>query len=62
MRMNREDFTDGSVEQAIYDYWDNRLDQDGFRNTLLRLPKKELVGFIILIQQKGKLGSGYIHP
>ena len=60
--MNRNDFTDGSVEQVIFDHWDNRIDQDGFRNTLLRLPKKDLVDFIMLIQQKGKFGDGYIHP
>lgn len=60
--MNRDDFTEGSVEQVIFDHWDNRINQDGFRNKLLRLPKKELVDFIILIQQKGKFGDGYIHP
>lgn len=60
--MNRDDFTEGSVEQAIFDLWDNRIDDQQFSDALMKLPQKDLIDFILQLQDKGKFGSGYIHP
>lgn len=61
--MNREDFTEGSVGQALFDLWDGRKEAEETAFILRnRIPKKELVDFIMEAQSKGVFGHGYIHP
>jgi hypothetical protein len=61
--MNREDFTENSIEQVIFDFWNNRIDEEELR---LRLSNKytnqeDLIEFILMLQGKGKL-QGICHP
>jgi hypothetical protein len=56
--MNREDFTEGSVEQVIFDYWDGKTKD--LEQELTKVNKKELVEFIAEVQSKG-LFEGYCH-
>ena len=61
--MNREDFTENSIEQLLFDFWDNRIDEEELR---LRLSNKftnqeDLIEFILMLQGKGKL-QGICHP
>lgn len=61
--MNREDFTEGSVEQALFDLWDGKREAEGTAFLLHnRIPKRKLVDFIMEAQSKGVFGNGYIHP
>ena len=61
--MNREDFTEGSVEMALFDLWSGDKDKDFVSYLLLDcITKRELVDFIMLAQSKGVFGNGYIHP
>lgn len=57
--MNREDFTEDSVEQKIFDYWNG--ESKTIKQSLSYCTKKELVEFISELQGKGIL-KGYCHP
>lgn len=59
--MNREDFTEGSVSQTIFDFWEGKHPKDLRFILLNRKTKRELVDFIIEAQSKGRFGGGYIH-
>ena len=59
--MDREDFTEGSISQIIFDFWDGRIKDRKFYTRLNRVAKKDLVEFIIEAQQKGLFGNRYIH-
>ena len=59
--MNREDFTEGSVEQIIFDFWDGTQKQSDFEMALMEKDKQSLVDFIVVAQGKGIFGNGYIH-
>lgn len=60
--MNREDFTEGSVHQIIFDYCNGAVWQpDEFYRQLFDYPtRRDLVDFIVEIQSKGFL-KGYCH-
>jgi hypothetical protein len=60
--MHRENFTEGSVSQIIFDIWDHPdWTDEQAEKKLMRKPKKELVDFILTAQSKGRFGNGYIH-
>jgi hypothetical protein len=60
--MNREDFTEGSVGQIIFNFWDGRINkQSDFESALLECDKQSLVDFIMQAQGAGRFGGGYIH-
>jgi len=60
--MDRENFTEGSIFQIIFDYWNKRIrTENGFKRKLMLKSKAELADFIIQAQSQGIFGNGYIH-
>ena len=61
--MSREMFKEGSIQQIIFDYWnDPNMDEEDFRKKFNHITKVDLVDFIIECQAKGLFGNGFIHP
>lgn len=61
--MKREDFTENSIEQVLFDFWDNRIDEAELRLCLSNkyTNQENLIDFILMLQGKGKL-QGICHP
>ena len=61
--MNREDFTENSIERLLFDFWDNRIDEEELRVCLSNkyTNQEDLIEFILMLQGKGKL-QGICHP
>lgn len=60
--MTREDFTEGSINQLIFEFWDGKITQDELRDRLVDFGSYDLAEFIIDTQGCGRFGDGYIHP
>ncbi len=59
----RTSFPENSVEQIIWDYWDNSSNTTSdFENALSALDKGTLVDFIMSAQSKGRFANGFITP
>ena len=61
--MNREDFTETSIEQVLFDFWNNSIDEAEVRLCLSSkyTNQEDLIDFILMLQGKGKL-QGICHP
>ena len=58
----REMFKEGSIQQIIFDYWnDPNMDEEDFRKKFNHITKVDLVDFIIECQAKGLFGNGFQH-
>jgi hypothetical protein len=61
--MNREDFTENSIEQVLFDFWDNTIDEEEVRLCLSNnyTNQEDLIDFILMLHGKGKL-QGICYP
>lgn len=61
--MKREDFTENSIEQVLFDFWNNDIDEAEVRLCLSNkyTNQENLIDFILMLQGKGKL-QGICHP
>ena len=61
--MKREDFTENSIEQVLFDFWNNSIDEEELRVCLSNkyTNQEDLIEFILMLQGKGKL-QGICHP
>jgi hypothetical protein len=59
--MNRQDFTEGSVEQILFDFWDETISGQSRDELLRQKTQGDLIDFITTAHNKGRFGGGYIH-